>query len=295
MSINVDNPGTYQVQHVYKGIRSSSAGPLSADSQQLGTGQQPASFTSFGKTPTSRTFENVRVETAFVGKIENTCDLEGRKSVTIATTAPEEIEREPASPCDPDPDSESSVTVHKDCIRILAPQPQKLLPESPKSGGSRDSVSPEWPSPPEPLTPQTPLTPVYNMEFDSDCIKKMLENLPVSPECESLTSSVHENDQGFHDNTSCRGGNTTVINDSKTEGDFIPEDSNLSESDLALQQQLLDCEMVLRKRARDSYGRDSNPDSGIGGMSCDAAVSLSSGDSTTTTGKCNTFLLLSYH
>ncbi|KAL4232684.1 hypothetical protein ACF0H5_007372 [Mactra antiquata] len=271
-SMNSSNNHLDTKSHVYSSSRSASAGPLTTDGNQA--------FSSFGKSP-SKTCENIRVETAFVGNYDSSCDLEhisGRKSVTIATSHEElEIDNEVQTPVE---NENKSIVVHKDCIRILAPQPQKLMPESPR-GGSHNSESPEWPSPPEPLTPQTPQTPTYNLEFDSDSIKKMLENLPISPETDSMCGSMNEHDQGFHDDNTCQGQNKchgNKNNDSKSStGQNGNEESVEVPPSTGIQ--LLDCEITRRKCVRDSYGRDSNPDSGIGGM-CDAAASLSSGEST---------------
>lgn len=272
--------------HGYQGQRSASTRPLSSDNLSKSDG-----FSSLGK---PNAYESIRVETAFVGGFEDSsCDMQkanGRKSVTIAST-PEEHHIDPSTPDDSEK-SNTPVTVHKDCIRILAPQPQKLLPESPR--GSHHSESPEWPSPPEPLTPQTPQTPTYNLEFDSDSIKRMLENLPMSPETDSVTGSIHEQDQGFHEE-----GEKGVETDQQCSNDKTSDNSqNLQCKSLACDNnsdeqsteslRLLDCEIARRRGLRDSYGRDSNPDSGIGGMQCDTAVSLSSSDSNNlpAVGKC---------
>lgn len=269
--------------HLYHGTRSASAGPLTLGDNQSEITQEPGPLFSFVKSP-SRTCENIRVETAFVGNFESACDLDpssGRKSVTIATKHEErEIEREELeTPVD---NEGQAIVVHKDCIRILAPQPQKLMPDSLRST-SHNSESPEWPSPPEPLTPQTPQTPTYSLEFDSDSIKRMLENLPVSPETDSMAGSMHEHDVGFHDNPCCTSKQEANGCCEKSAGEksrAISEsgrcDSRRNELDSA---QLLQCEITRRECVRDSYGRDSNPDSGIGGMMCDLAVSLSSSES----------------
>ncbi|XP_053396919.1 protein still life, isoform SIF type 1-like isoform X1 [Mercenaria mercenaria] len=269
---SVDN--LEQGGHVYQGPRSASAGPLTYGESQAQSGTKQGPLSSFGKSP-SRTCENIRVETAFVGKFDSSCDLDqnyGRKSVTIATKH-EEIEQDPQTPVD---NENQSVVVHKDCIRILAPQPQKLTSDS------HNSESPEWPSPPEPLTPQTPQTPTYNLEFDSDSIKRMLENLPMSPETDSMTGSVHEHDQGFHEDPTCTGLKKQNQNCSDNKGETTGAECSTTKCDNRPSQlgspQLLDCEIAKRQCARDSFGRDSNPDSGIGGIS-DVAVSLSSGES----------------
>ena len=267
--------------HGDEGSRSASAGPLSCGNH----GSEGDGILSLGK---PRTCDNVRLETAFVGRYDNSgCEIEksnGRKSVTIANT-PEEKQYEPSSPDDTESVC-STITVHRDTIRILAPQPQKFLPDSPR--GSHNSDSPEWPSPPEPLTPQTPQTPTYNLEFDSDSIKRMLENLPVSPETDSMGGSVHEQDQGFHEEAERsnesqghRQGDRDDRSDSDSKCKKVKCDSECTER---MEQppdelRLLDCEIARRRCLRDSYGRDSNPDSGIGGMQCDTAVSCSSSDS----------------
>lgn len=281
-SANLNPNNLEQGSHVYQGTRSASAGPLTYSENLAQAGSKEGQYSTFGKSP-SRTCENIRVETAFVGNYESNCDLEhtsGRKSVTIATSHEEkEIEKEPETPVDND---NQNIVVHKDCIRILAPQPQKLMPDSPR-GGSHNSESPEWPSPPEPLTPQTPQTPTYNLEFDSDSIKRMLENLPISPETDSMAGSIHEHDQGFHEDTSCVGLKETTECCGKKQEESSNEQSGAVKCDSRPGQlgspQLLDCEIARRQCVRDSFGRDSNPDSGIGGMTSDVAVSLSSGES----------------
>lgn len=258
--------------HGYQGSRSASAGPLSSQNQTVDGNSSSGRH---------KGCENIKVETAFIGRYDNSnCEIEKsneRKSVTIATT-PEERQFEPSSPEDNESVC-STVTAHKDCIRILAPQPQKLLPESPR--GSHHSESPEWPSPPEPLTPQTPQTPTYNLEFDSDSIKRMLENLPISPETDSIAGSIHEQDQGFHEDCEKTASGQQCSGTTSEESDNSK--SKLDKCDSSEQQpdglRLLDCEIARRRCLRDSYGRDSNPDSGIGGMQCETAVSLSSSES----------------
>uniref|UniRef100_A0A8W8JLZ2 WH1 domain-containing protein n=1 Tax=Magallana gigas TaxID=29159 RepID=A0A8W8JLZ2_MAGGI len=107
------------------------------------------------------------------------------------------------------------------------------------------SESPEWPSPPEPLTPMTPLTPDCQVEFDSDVLKRMLQSLPVSPE------DPNTMDHGFHDDP----------NALDRLGFLIEEELRLRD-----------------KCVRDSYGAESYPDSGIGGMSVENAGSVWSGN-----------------
>ncbi|XP_060603385.1 protein still life, isoform SIF type 1-like isoform X2 [Ruditapes philippinarum] len=265
--------------HVYQGPRSASAGPLTYSDSVDQSGSNSGAFSRYGKSPV-RTCENIRVETAFVGNFESSCDLDqtsGRKSVTIATKHEEkEIEQDPPTPVD---NENQSIVVHKDCIRILAPQPHKLLPDSPRSS-SHNSESPEWPSPPEPLTPQTPQTPTYNLEFDSDSIKRMLENLPLSPETDSMAGSIHEHDQGFHEDSLCSGlkdqnqGCKGKVGANGTQCSTTKCDNRPNQLGSP---QLLDCE-IAKRCVRDSFGRDSNPDSGFGGMPSDVAVSLSSGE-----------------
>ncbi|XP_052808753.1 protein still life, isoform SIF type 1-like isoform X2 [Mya arenaria] len=261
---------------IYQGSRSASIGPIDSDKKSFESGNKYGAFSSFGKLP-SKTCENICLETAFVGK-SDTCDLDhanGRKSVTIATKTIEieDEEHDVGTPVDSEDGKSIEMTVRKDCIRILAPQPQRLMPESPR--GSRNSESPEWPSPPEPLTPQTPNTPTYNLAFDSDSIKRMLENLPISPEIDSMTGSIHENDLGFHEG----GGSATNVlkngskvcdsdNEKCNEGlcdNNSDMDKNEGCNESARSGLMLDCE-IAQRCVRDSYGRDSNPDSGIGGM-----------------------------
>jgi hypothetical protein len=118
----------------------------------------------------------------------------------------------------------------------------------------------------------------------------MLENLPVSPETDSMAGSIHEHDQGFHDDTSCTG-----LKELKSSCDS--KSGNISDIELVsdgcqagpgqpgtLQ---LDCELARRRCIRDSYGKDSNPDSGIGGMACDNSTSLSGESVNTPTDKGN--------
>ena len=300
-SIHVEDPSRHGSQHMYTGPRSVSTGPFSYNTDPNIPAGTQGTFTSFGKdvdsnrprVPSAKTCENVRLETAFIGNIEN---LAGRKSVTIANLPATDRDKsvatvteksEVASSGDGDEETQdnqdANLVVRKDCVRILAPQPQKLLPpDSPHGASSDHSNSPEWPSPPEPLTPLTPVLPVCNMDFDSDSIKKMLQALTVSPDNESMTGSMHEHDQGFHDDPSYIGHMTGELKP----GSYVPNLSNSTEkSDQDTKSEnlvpkALECELPGIKCARNSYGRDSNPDSGFGGMTGDlAAVSLSSGDS----------------
>ncbi|XP_052239037.1 protein still life, isoform SIF type 1-like isoform X5 [Dreissena polymorpha] len=282
------NVGANSSEH-YHGTRSASAGPLSGEGVLFDSGTRQSAFGSFRR-PTSKTAENICVETAFIGRVDDPRNIEaenGRKSVTIATQHTEN-EYEVTSPVENENENHSTgVTVHKDCIRILAPQPQRLLPDSPR--GSRHSESPEWPSPPEPLTPQTPLTPTYHLEFDSDSIKRMLENLPISPDAISMTGSMHENDQGFHDDSrgNCKVSEKLSSGNENSEccgaeemfsGEYKGHcGGNVNQSKCV--NKASDCDRGSRDGVRDSFGRDSNPDSGIGGMTGDGTVSVLSGGS----------------
>lgn len=158
------------------------------------------------------------------------------------------------------------------------------------------SESPEWPSPPEPLTPMTPLTPDCQVEFDSDVLKRMLQSLPVSPE------DPNTMDHGFHDdpnaspkskkselarakslNTHDRVKKQKNENQTSKKGDQNRTSSYFNNNNNSKSRQtrlLIEEELRLRdKCVRDSYGAESYPDSGIGGMSVDNAGSVWSGNS----------------
>ena len=313
-SIHVEDPSRHGSQNMYTGPRSVSTGPFSYQTDHNIPAGTQGTFTSFGKdvdssrprVPSAKTCENVRLETAFIGNIENMAA--GRKSVTIANIPITEKEKsvDTEKPIatnseEGEDNQDANVVVRKDCVRILAPQPQKLLPpDSPHGASSDHSNSPEWPSPPEPLTPLTPVIPVCNMDFDSDSIKKMLEALTVSPDNESMTGSIHEHDQGFHDDPSYIGHMTGELKP----GSYVPvetksteqSEQNTDTKSESVMPKALECELPGFKCVRDSFGRDSNPDSGIGGMTGDpAAVSLSSGDSADNrqiTGKCFCFCIV---
>ena len=299
-SIHVEDPSKHGSQNMYTGPRSVSTGPFSYHTDpNVPSGGTPGMFTSFGKdlsrprVTSAKTCENVRLETAFIGNVDNIAS--GRKSVTLANIPTEKEHTTSVTETSDVINTEdtnlldANVVVRKDCVRILAPQPQKLLPpDSPHGAGSDHSNSPEWPSPPEPLTPLTPIIPMCNMDFDSESIKKMLQALVTSPDSVSMTGSIHEHDQGFHDDPSYIGHMTGELKPGSSvqnEGENSKH-TKYSEKENSAQNRIdiskpLECELPGIKCVRNSYGRDSNPDSGIGGMVGDlAAVSLSSGDST---------------
>lgn len=301
MSCDVADDVSISRRDSYYGARSASAGPVCAENMQ--TKPDQSSDKRMTKSP-SKVSETVRLETAFVGNAKS-CEAEtvgnsgasGRKSVTIASKTIEiDHEEDPSSPVDDDDSKSSEVTViHKDCVRILAPQPQRLVPESPHS--SRHSESPEWPSPPEPLTPQTPQTPTYHLEFDSDSIKRMLENLPISPETDSMTGSIHEHDLGFHEeaenaNSNVPGNNSQGVDNVSTGCKDTGCDMNqcgngVGQGDAQCCRAATQLDSgVVQSSARHSYGRESNPDSGFGGMAGDSSMStlLNDGPSTHATG-----------
>ena len=291
-SIHVEDPSKHGSQNMYAGPRSISTGPFPYHTDPNIPSGTPGMFTSFGKdlgrarVTSAKTCENVRLETAFIGNVDN---IAGRKSVTIANLPTEkeksaigEKEKSAVTNTGDTSNLDANVVVRKDCVRILAPQPQKLLPpDSPHGASSDHSNSPEWPSPPEPLTPLTPIIPMCNMDFDSESIKKMLQALTTSPDSQSMTGSIHEHDQGFHDDPSYIGHMTGELKP----GSYVPNEGEKSVQDKDTNEdgevpKSLDCELPGIKCVRNSYGRDSNPDSGFGGMAGDlAAVSLSSGDS----------------
>ncbi|XP_056015232.1 protein still life, isoforms C/SIF type 2-like isoform X5 [Ostrea edulis] len=152
------------------------------------------------------------------------------------------------------------------------------------------SESPEWPSPPEPLTPMTPLTPDCQVEFDSDVLKRMLQSLPVSPEYPNM-------DNGFNDDsTAAKGSKSNKLGLARTKSlnthDRVkkaqngtqatkktdparPVFNNNNNSKSRQTRLLIEEELRLRDRCvRDSYGAESYPDSGIGGMSVENAGSV---------------------
>ena len=299
-SIHVEDPSKHGNQNMYTGPRSVSTGPFSYHTDpNVQSGGTPGMFTSFGKdlsrprVTSAKTCENVRLETAFIGNVDNIAS--GRKSVTLANIPTEKEHTTSVTETSDVINTEdtnlldANVVVRKDCVRILAPQPQKLLPpDSPHGAGSDHSNSPEWPSPPEPLTPLTPIIPMCNMDFDSESIKKMLQALVTSPDSVSMTGSIHEHDQGFHDDPSYIGHMTGELKPGSSvqnEGENskhtkYSEKENSAQTGIDISKPL-ECELPGIKCVRNSYGRDSNPDSGIGGMVGDlAAVSMSSGDST---------------
>ena len=297
-SIHVEDPSKHGSQNIYTGPRSVSTGPFSYHTDPNISAGTPGMFTSFGKdlsrprVTSAKTCENVRLETAFIGNVDNIAS--GRKSVTLANLPTDKekisVTEKSAVTSTEEANLDANVVVRKDCVRILAPQPQKLLPpDSPHGAGSDHSNSPEWPSPPEPLTPLTPIIPMCNMDFDSESIKKMLQALVTSPDSVSMTGSIHEHDQGFHDDPSYVGhmtgelkpGSSTQNEDANIEHAKYSETDNGAQKPIDIESKPLECELPGIKCVRNSYGRDSNPDSGIGGMVGDlAAVSSSSGDST---------------
>ncbi|XP_048240466.1 protein still life, isoform SIF type 1-like isoform X4 [Haliotis rufescens] len=176
-------------------------------------------------------------------------------------------------------------------------QGARLTVDTSAPGASRNtssSESPEWPSPPEPLTPQTPLTPLYNMEFDSDTIQRMLRSLPASP--------VEKDDQGFHDDPNFHDGpdhqgsrrmsgltrtKSLNVHDRNSRLSMrtkpMPEEpihipvTKLPEvpKSKQLAKILIEQELLLRNQcAASTY-----PDSGIGGMAGETSGSLMSEDS----------------
>lgn len=213
----------------------------------------------------SRTCENVQMETAFIGDSSRSCQ------------------------------GLSYCGNHGDSITVLSPQAVKPGTLSQKTSSSE---SPEWPSPPEPLTPMTPVNPMCNVDFDSTVLKRMLQSLPVSPEEIDINK-----DQGFHDDPVLRKSQQTedpeMLRRAKS---FTGRDR--SEVRAAFQAQhsvsvlpsqghtklvntkskqtklLIENELRLRNKcARESYARDSYPDSGIGCMTGDTAGSVWSSDS----------------
>ena len=246
----------------------------------------------------SRSHDNVRMETAFVGDVV----------------------------CPPSVDS--PVT---DNVTILAPQPLKPGTISQKTSTSE---SPEWPSPPEPLTPLTPVNPTCNVDFDSSVLKRMLQSLPVSPD-EVVDTS--DKDQGFHEDLSLtdsphhdseemirraksftshdrekgerecsaffqRPSVSVLASLDKSQGPKTPIENvrktlvNQNGSSKNKQTKLLiENELLLRNKcARESYGRESYPDSGVGGMTVDTAGSVWSSGSLkpTHSGECMFILLI---
>jgi hypothetical protein len=169
---------------------------------------------------------------------------------------------------------------HVDRIRVLAPKPIKALsPPQRKSSSS----SPEWPSPPEPLTPLTPLNPEVNVDFDSNVLRRMLQSLPVSPEeVKGVNRSDSQNKIGQQignnhanleniqnkiksQNCSGTSGNSQLHKVNGTSSAFVTTETSKSK-----QTKLVEYELRLRDQcARQSYTRDSYPDSGIGGMAGD--------------------------
>lgn len=171
---------------------------------------------------------------------------------------------------------------HIDRVRVLAPKPVKALsPPQRKSSSS----SPEWPSPPEPLTPLTPLNPEVHVEFDSDVLRRMLQSLPVSPE-----DSKGNNSDSTSTIEASNGSEQTLVDvgkmvkhrrhysSSSTNSDSQKMNGTsktivTAETAKSRQTQLVEYELRLRDQcARQSYTRDSYPDSGIGGMAGDNAT-----------------------
>ncbi|XP_033741186.1 protein still life, isoform SIF type 1-like isoform X2 [Pecten maximus] len=217
----------------------------------------------------SKTCENVRMETAFVGDSSKSCQ------------------------------GLSYCGNHGDSVTVLSPQAVKPGTLSQKTSSSE---SPEWPSPPEPLTPMTPVNPMCNVDFDSSVLKRMLQSLPVSPEEVDLNK-----DQGFHDDPVLRENPKTDDPEMlKRAKSFTSRDRSEVRAAFAAQHSvsiapsqdrpqghsklvstkskqtklLIENELRLRNKcARESYGRDSYPDSGIGGMTGDTAGSVWSSDS----------------
>ena len=156
------------------------------------------------------------------------------------------------------------------------------------------SESPEWPSPPEPLTPMTPLTPDCHVEFDSDVLKRMLQSLPVSPEDPSTMDTRLHDDASVspkskksglarakslntHDRVKKQKNEGSKKTDSSRQSSFFNNNNNSRSRQTRL---LVEQELRLRdKCVRDSYGTESYPDSGIGGMSVENAGSVWSGNS----------------
>ena len=221
----------------------------------------------------SRTSDNIQIETAFVGG---------------------------------DPQSKNSFQTNKNMVSkisttttVKAPQPVRTSLTVADSKKSSSSESPEWPSPPEPLTPMTPVNPDCHMEFDSDALKRMLQSLPVSPEEGNpdgevgskgkiiRTKSLSSHDKSHKEMKSvtsdiCKStsailpkseSNQSIVNSTDT---FVLHGNNTkSRSRLTIEEEL----RLRNKCVRDSYGQESYPDSGIGGMTADGAGSVCSRES----------------
>ncbi|KAK3098873.1 hypothetical protein FSP39_023880 [Pinctada imbricata] len=228
----------------------------------------------------SRTSENVSIETAFVGGETQSVD-------------------------DVDNDT-NRVSYIETTTRVLAPQPVRMPPPPPtESKKSSSSDSPEWPSPPEPLTPMTPVNPDCHIDFDSDALKRMLQSLPVSPDesnvegdhgiSESKMRVIRAKSMSAHDNNNkenkrelCKSTSSVVPkslssqniseNTNNTGSVHLRENAGVilkSKSRLSIEEEL----RLRNKCARDSYGQESYPDSGIGGMTADGTGSVCSGGS----------------
>ncbi|KAL3882118.1 hypothetical protein ACJMK2_028489, partial [Sinanodonta woodiana] len=251
-------------------------------------------------------FENVRLETAFIGNADIV--VSGRKSVTLATLpqSKEGLMNETTKNVLSTEDLEESnnIVVRKDRVWIISPQPQRIQVSEPTRQSS-SSESPEWPSPPEPLTPSTPLTPVCNIEFDSDSIRKMLQSLPISAEDDSRgssNSSPQERDLGFIDEPYFQGQTANHRRDSRTNYsncDYTVSSGRKNSNQVMQNEKVVTksgqqesveisgmdpklfpkCDLPGNYCARDSYGQDSNPDSGFGGMVGDGTTSLCSAES----------------
>ncbi|XP_061171231.1 protein still life, isoform SIF type 1-like isoform X4 [Saccostrea echinata] len=181
-------------------------------------------------------------------------------------------------------------------VSVSATGVNGVLTVSRSSLSGSSSESPEWPSPPEPLTPMTPLTPECQVEFDSNVLKRMLQSLPVSPEDPNMDNGYRDDPPVSPNSKSTKSGlgRTKSLNthdrvkkqqngnqvakkvDQGRPSRFFNNNNNSKSRQTRL---LIEEELKLRDRCvRDSYGAESYPDSGIGGMSVENAGSVWSGN-----------------
>lgn len=167
---------------------------------------------------------------------------------------------------------------------------------------SMSSSSCEWPPPPDSLEePSSPFSPGLPGAFDSNTLKRMLQNLP---ECSASPSSQHDNNNGTGEHPF--EFRTLPKSNSNHNGKFVSgrpplsRDNSVNSNQHAMiksapdtsvyMQQPLELKSPPTKPSRMGlesvdykYGkskmRDSYPDSGISGMTNDTTGSVKSGDS----------------
>ena len=170
---------------------------------------------------------------------------------------------------------------------------------------SHSSSSPEWPPPPESLDePNSPYSPSASGGFDSNTLKRMLQNLPEettpSPQYHAERDSVFDYNslQNVNQQKPQNGSGYKSPNSHKNKGQYVSEKPATGKNSSKIMTSSLDSSedklFKLRNppvkptrmgldntdlRYSKTKVRDSYPDSGISGMTNDTACSVRSGDS----------------